>query len=392
MAVVRLCARGFRVTRLGAAAAGVLALAGCAASPVQPPATSSAASRCQQDARDWTPVGAKISADVTAEFAGSHTDEFRDFRALLVSVCGKPIVQRYDKSTANDTHNVASVTKSIVSTLVGTAIADGLIKGVDQTLVQLLPQHAADMTPAERSITLRQLLTMTAGLDKDGPDASTGPWIDSTEWVSAILREGSTGTGQFGYSSATSHLLAAILVRATGRPLIDYAREKLFDPLGIATRPAAQPLLAPASATAYDKAGFAWPLDHQGINFGAGYVKLTPSDMLKLGQLYLDGGRIKGRQVVPAAWVHDATTAQVDTHSGFGGPNYGYQWWVTSAGSDPAFAAVGFGGQLIEVVPHRQLVVVFSTKLLADPNQVVRVDAEAYEEMVGKVIAPRIAP
>ncbi len=375
-----------------AAAAGLLALAGCAAPPVQSPPAPTARTRCHQDAGTLAAAGARISADITAEFATSYTDQFQDFRALLVSVCGKPVLQRYDKSTASATHNVASVTKSVVSTLVGIAIRDGFLKGVDQTLAQLLPGHASEMTPAVASVTLRQLLTMTAGLDKDGPSSSVGPWIESTDWVRGILREGSTGTGQFGYSSATSHVIAAILVRATGRPLLDYAREKLFDPLGIETRPAAQPLLVPAGVPEYDKAGFAWPVDPQGINFGAGFLKMKSADMLKLGQLYLDGGVFAGRQVVPAEWVHDATRGQVDTDSGFAGSGYGYQWWVTTAGPDPAFAAVGFGGQLIEVVPKRQLVVVFSTELTSDPNQVVRADSRSYEEMVGRLIAPRVTP
>jgi len=149
--------------------------------------------------------------------------------------------------------------------------------------------------------------------------------------------------------------------------------------------------MVPASAAQYDAAGFAWPVDHQGVNFGPGWLKLTATDMRKLGQLYLDGGQVNGRQVVPAQWVDDATTTQVAT-SGPYGAGYGYQWWVTTAGADPAFAAVGFGGQLIEVVPNRHLVVVFTTNLTTDPNQVVRADSRAYELMVERFIAPRITP
>ena len=112
--------------------------------------------------------------------------------------------------------------------------------------------------------------------------------------------------------------------------------------------------------------------------------------MLKLGQLYLDDGRVGGRQIVPAQWVHEATTAHVSTSSGFGGDGYGYQWWVTKAGPDDAYAAVGYGGQLIEIVPARELVVVFATEWLAAGNQVVRADSRAYEGMVARLIAPTI--
>jgi len=387
----RFLVRGRRAYLVWVVAIGALTLAGCTAAPAAAPETS-APSLCQQDASALTAVGLQISADLTAEFANSYTDQFHEFRALLVSACGRPVLERYDKATATDHHNVASVTKSVVSTLVGIALAEGLIGGLDDKLAQLLPEHAADMSPTVASLTLRQLLTMTAGLDPDRPDASVGPWFQSTNFVGSILRQGSQGTGQFGYSSATTHVLAAVLVHATGRPVLDYAREKLFDPLGIQTRPAVQPLMVPASAAEYDAAGFAWPVDHQGVNFGPGWLKLTPADMMKLGQLYLDGGQVNGHQVVPAQWVNDATTAQVTTGSQPYGADYGYQWWVTNAGADPAFAAVGFGGQLIEVVPNRHLVVVFATNLTADPNQVVRADSRAYELMVERFIAPRITP
>jgi CubicO group peptidase (beta-lactamase class C family) len=330
-------------------------------------------------------------ASVKSEMAGSYTDQFGDLRAVLVSVCGKPALQHYEKSTAASFHNVASVTKSVLATLVGIAVADGSLHGVHQNLAELLPERRKDMTSEVAAITVRQLLTMTAGLDADLPDASVGPWINSSDFVGAILREGiQQPKGQFHYSSASSHLLAAILVRATGQPLLDYARAKLFDPLAIVTRPAAQPLLVPASASAYDKAGFAWPVDHQGVNSGGGYLRLTPPDMLKLGQLYLDDGRVGGRQIVPAQWVHEATTAHVSTRSGYGGDGYGYQWWVTKAGPDDAYAAVGYAGQLIEVVPARELVVVFATEWLAAGNQVVRADSRAYQSMVARLIAPTV--
>jgi CubicO group peptidase (beta-lactamase class C family) len=300
------------------------------------------------------------------------------------------VLERYQGATASESRNIASVTKGFVSSLVGLALADGSLRSLDQTLAQLLPDQARLMTPAVASITLRQLLTMTAGLDQDLSDGEFGTWIESANFVRSILRDGVSGTGQheFGYSSASSHLLAAILTRATGRPLLDYARARLFDPLGINTRPAAQPTLDPAGLPAYnDQAGFAWPVDGQGNSFGAAFLKITPRDMLKLGQLYLNGGRWNGKQVLPAAWVRAATTAQVQTPGGLGGESYGYQWWVTTAGQDPAYAAVGFGGQLIEVIPRRKLVIVFSTEIGAAPVGTARL-----EFLASETIAPTVTP
>ena len=141
---------------------------------------------------------------------------------------------------------------------------------------------------------------------------------------------------------------------------------------------------------AWEKPGFAWPVDHQGINMGGVHLKLRPRDMVKLGQLYLDGGRWNGKQILPAAWVRDATTARVWAGEA-GGSSYGYQWWVTTAGKDPAFAAVGFGGQLIEVVPRLKLVVVFSTKF-NNSDAPVTVGSDVLEGMVSRIIAPALTP
>ena len=143
--------------------------------------------------------------------------------------------------------------------------------------------------------------------------------------------------------------------------MLDYARAKLFDPLGIVTRPALQPLWDARNLNAYNSAGFAWPVDPQHRHFGFGLLKLRARDMANIGILYLNDGRWQGKQLVPAAWIHDATTTHEPAAAG---PSfsYGYQWWVTStAADDPAYLAWGFGGQMIEVVPRRQLVVVVST-------------------------------
>ncbi|MEP6649658.1 MAG: serine hydrolase [Lapillicoccus sp.] len=386
---------GTRVTS-SAALAVVVGLCACTSPDTGPTSVTTATTAitpavCPADDTASRNLGAGIWKAVSEEFANSTTDRFRDVRAVLVSVCGQPVVQQFLGSTAQDYHVVASVTKSVVSTLVGIAQAEGAIRSLDQNLDELLPQRRRDMTPAVAAVTLRQLLTMSAGLDADHLDNSASEWELSRDFVGAILREGMQGPlGHFAYSSASSHVIAAILVQATGRPVLDYARVKLFDPLGIPSQPAAQPVLEPQSMTGYDSAGFTWPVDHQGVNIGGGWLKLTPGDMLKIGQLYLDEGRYQGRQVVPAQWVHDATTQQVETDNGFAGPGYGFHWWVTTAGADAAYAAIGFGGQVVEVVPARQLVAVFSTELLAT-TQFVRVDGKAFEDLVSYVVIPRLA-
>jgi len=175
---------------------------------------------------------------------------FEDLRAVLVLVGGRPLVERYYDSSAEATSNVASVTKSLMSILVGVALDEGDLGSVDQTLAELLPDYAAIMTPDVAGVTLEQVLTMTAGLPED-PRAAAPPHYLTEDWVAAILTgrlEQPPGTS-FAYASAGSHLLSAILVEATGRSVLDYARDKLFDPLGINTDPAAEPLARAHRAT-----------------------------------------------------------------------------------------------------------------------------------------------
>jgi CubicO group peptidase (beta-lactamase class C family) len=375
--------------------------AACTTSSVGPSSTTAATAAagaatpavCSASDAALADAGATIWQGISDEFTNSPKDQFHDARAVLISVCGRPVVTQYlGGAKPEDYHTIASVTKSITSTLVGIALSEGALKSLDQTLGELLPGRHPDMAPAVAALSLRQLLTMSSGLDADGANGAVSDWSTSTDFVGGILRLGITGhVGQFAYSTATSHVLAAVLRQATGRPLLEYAREKLFDPLDIPTQPAEQPLLAESSMAGYDGSGFSWPVDHQGVNFGGGWLRLRPADLLKLGQLYLDGGRYHGRQVVPAQWVRDATARQVDTNGGFGGPAYGYQWWVTTAGkeAEPAYAAIGYGGQIIEVVPSRRLVAAFVTEVLTT-TAYEKVDGKSYEDVVSYLVVPHL--
>ena len=153
----------------------------------------------------------------------------------MASRCSSTIT----RGSASDTSNLFSVTKSVVGTLIGIALSDGSLGSIDQPLGELLPAYAADMEPEEAAITLRQLLTMTAGLPEElGRDLPE--WMLTDDWVRSILAEPleqSPGEG-FAYSNASSHLLSAVLTEATGMSVLDYARARLFDPLGITSRPA----------------------------------------------------------------------------------------------------------------------------------------------------------
>ena len=290
-------------------------------------------------------------------------------RAIIVNVNGRTRFERYYSSSPDESRSTFSVTKSVTSTLVGIAISEGRLR-LDERLSQMLPRYAPEMKPSVAAVTLRQLLTMTAGFT-DTWDLTDDPIVTSPDWVRYALAHQDYAPGtEFHYSDHGAHLLAPILVQATGQSVLAYARAKLFDPLGIVTRPGAEPTFDPQAASPppeYVKARFAWPIDPQRFHMTEALIKLRPRDMATFGQLFLQGGEWNRRQVVPAAWVAQATTAQAGKafpliESGtFNPTNYGYFWWVEPTTGLPAYYAWGYGGQLVEVVPSLHLVIVMSS-------------------------------
>jgi CubicO group peptidase (beta-lactamase class C family) len=314
---------------------------------------------------------------------------YRSLRAVLIIVEGRTVVERYYQTSAAEYRDIESVTKSVMSTLVGIAIDEGLIRDVDQTLAELLPSYAASMKRSVARTTLRQVLTATGGFEGEIDEGAFG-FTESEDWVRGVLDRAVRRPGrQFAYSNGGAHLLSAILQQSTGMSVLDYARAKLFDPLVIPTRPAAEPAGDFGEAhnlDAYLRADFAWPVDPQRRHLGWAMIKLRPRDMARLGLLYLQEGRWKHRQVVPARWVQEATTAKVATEELLEG--YGYMWWTTTMGDDPAYIAWGYGGQLIEVVPARDLVVVVSSDVDLTGQTPARIGPSNLLSMVTSYIEP----
>lgn len=258
-------------------------------------------------------------------------------RTVLVQHGGALVAERGDTDSPR---NVKSLSKSILSAAVGIAISDGLIEGIDQPVAELLPD-AIDWSaePAKRGILVRHLLTMTAGLaGTSGEDY--GAWVASPDWVRAALaRPLVAEPGEtFIYSTGNTHVLSAALARSSGMSTREYVERAVLSPIGAAIA--------------------AWDRSPQGIHMGGNNLALTPRDLLALGELYLNRGRLDGRRVLPSRWVDEST----QVHSA-GWPDrygrYGYLWWVRPSG---AFMAVGYGGQLLYVAPaHGAVVVVLST-------------------------------
>lgn len=264
--------------------------------------------------------------------------------SFLVARDGRIVSEHYYRGANRDRRvNIKSASKSVISALVGIAIADCRIRGIDQPLAELLPpRYQADLASdaRKRAITVEHLLSMRAGLQPTSFD-NYGAWVSSRDWVRDALRRPIVAEpgGPMLYSTGSTHLLSAAITRATGMSTYAYARARLFRPLRIDLRP--------------------WQTDPQGIYFGGNEMLLTPRDMLRFGELYLGRGRYDGVQVVPEAWV-EASTRPL-TRSPWSGEEYGRGWWVKQSGTHRVFFAWGYGGQYIFVVPDLRLVMVTSS-------------------------------
>jgi CubicO group peptidase (beta-lactamase class C family) len=349
-----------------------------------------------------TPEELAASIEPAVEEYMTDVDPDGQVRAVIVQHGGEPVVERYVDATADDHWDTQSVTKSVMSTLIGIAVADGHIEGVEQTLGDLLPSRAAEMTDDTAGVTLHQVLTHTGGFagEEGGPGSD---YFFAEDWVGRILadrNEAGPVDGSFTYSNAGAHLLSAVLVEATGMPVLDYARESLLDPLGIPTEPAFEPAFDFTDEAAvtelyeqYRDADFTWPVDPQGVHEGPCCVKLRAQDLAAIGQLYLDGGRVGEEQVVPEEWVEQATKPHVEVN-GAGISGYGYMWGTNDVAGEPGFIAYGSGGQVIQVVPGQGLVVVVATEFdPLDPSRLGKqFGRESAVSLVELAVVPQLSP
>jgi len=270
--------------------------------------------------------------------AAKAAEEIPRLRSLLVSHRGRIVLEHYAAPRAKGLSNIKSASKSVIAALVGIAIDRGYIKGVQQPIAEYFPELRKDADPRKQRITIEDLLTMRTGMESTSFD-NYGEWVRSRNWVRFVLDRpliNDPGT-DMEYSTGSTHLLSAILTKATRRSTWQFAQEALGKPLGI-TIPQ-------------------WPRDPQGVYFGGNDMLMTPRQMLAFGELYLNGGRAKGMQVVPRGWVE--TSCKGRGRSRFNPDQlYGYGWWLREFGDEESCFAWGYGGQYILLFKRLDLVVV----------------------------------
>ena len=244
-----------------------------------------------------------------------------------------------------DIHTLQSVTKSIAATVVGIALARGEIASVDVPLLTFFKdRNLTRVDPRLHQATLDDLLTMRSGIewhesDRPMDDTNTTLQLErSKDWIQFTLdqpMDAAPGT-KWVYNSGGSQLISGIIKTATGRFIDDYASDTLFRPLGIRD--------------------FHWKRTPTGHPDTEGGLYLSAPDLAKIGLLYLRDGMWDGRRLLPEGWVRSATAARA---TGLAGEwDYGYQWWRTSRDGADVWVGRGFGGQLLVVIPSRDIVAV----------------------------------
>jgi CubicO group peptidase (beta-lactamase class C family) len=372
----------FRLVRKSAAAVALALLIPCCAG-------SGAFALAQTVSKDW-PTGAPkefgISPEKLAAFdADIASGKYGLVDSMLVLRCGTDV---YDKSYphdygqiygdrakkegplnhdpqgaynyfstefhpfyhGSDMHTMQSVTKTVTSVTIGIArTRDDFTASLDAPILQFLSGHKiTNLDTRKKSITIRDLLTMTAGLEwhedlpYDDPKNSADIMEASHDWAQYVIDQPmAEEPGKvFVYNSGATELLAQIFKKVTGKNIDEYAEEHLFKPLGMR---------------------YFWKHSPTGLPDTEGGLYLSSHDLAKIGQLYLKGGMWGGQEIVSPSWIKESVTPQVSVPGSDW--KYGYLWWLQSLGSAPddvAWAARGFGGQQLFVVPEYDMVAVFT--------------------------------
>ena len=287
--------------------------------------------------RTSSPEAQSLDSEKLDEMLAAIKEQDLNLHSLLIIRHGYLVSENYFGSYQPDTrHELYSVTKSFIATLIGIALDKGYLQGTDQRIVDFFPERTfANLDHQKSVMTLDDTLTMRTGLDwHEGEPAYQG-LSTSPDWIQYVLDEPMVAIpgSQFNYCSGCSHVLSTVLSQTTSLNTRDFAEQYLFKPLGITNA--------------------RWDVDAEGIPNGGWGLQLTPRDMAKLGYLYLQDGQWDGQQIVSAEWVKNATRTHTQTDGELG---YGYQWWTYPALQ--AYTALGLDGQTIFVIPEKDLIVV----------------------------------
>jgi CubicO group peptidase (beta-lactamase class C family) len=314
------------------------------------------------------------SAFIVAEHKG-----FVD--ALLIVRSGKIVSEKYYNGFNRDLpHNIMSVSKSMLSAIAGITIYGDYGLDLQDRMLDYFPEYDTDdLDPRKDQITIYHLLTMRMGIEGEETDDyrvyselyNSENWIRSTIEYPLVSDPGK----YMRYNTFITHLLSGVITRATGRSTLEFAREYLFQPMGIDID--------------------YWEKDPQGIYFGGNSMYVTPREMAVFGLLYLQNGTLNGKQIVPSEWVKKSLEPSTHTvhPNGWGTwKNYDYAslWWLGQFNGYDSFMGYGYGGQFVIVFPGLDLIVVATCNNNIPPEETTEQEWTIFE-LVTRYILPSLS-
>lgn len=308
------------------------------------------------------------SFDELARDAKRAAGDLSRLDSLLGSVSGEIVFETYARGAGpHRTHNIKSASKSLIGAMVGIALEEGWIESLDTPIARYFPRRLGPNVddPRKREITVEHLLTMRSGLTSTS-GGNYGAWAMSRSFVGWTLSRPLTDPpgARMNYSTGSSHLLSAVLTRASGRSTWEIGQEYLARPLG------------------FDLPR--WQRDPEGFYLGGNNMAMTPRQMLAVGELYRNDGVAAGRRVLPEGWVEASCTPYGRSHRS--GRLYGYGWWIDQIGGHETCFAWGYGGQYILVVPSLDLVVVATSS--TDPRGRRGYRRNLFDVIIREIIEP----
>ncbi|WP_432403164.1 serine hydrolase domain-containing protein [Wukongibacter sp. M2B1] len=317
------------------------------------------------------PSTLKMDSKKLSELDPIIKSEYINMNGISIVRNGYIAYERYYNGYGPDnTHHVTSVTKSIISTLIGIAIDAGYIKNVNQKVLDFFPEYVSyDTDSQKRKITIGHLLTMTAPYPFDDWQEPLDKMCMQPDWVKYTLdmlgQDGVIGT--FKYSTAGAHLLSAIITRSTGKSAREFANERLFKSIGMKEIQSYE-MKSFGFEDLFGKNVKGWVKDPKGNSTGGWGLTLTVRDMARFGFLYLNRGTWNNKQIISKTWVDKSTSLHSKTLIDESIINYGYLWWLRETDGVFAYLALGDGGNVICCIPEKDLVIAIASDFIINPR------------------------
>jgi CubicO group peptidase (beta-lactamase class C family) len=300
--------------------------------------------------KEVTPVSQGMESEALDRMVKYINGEKLRIHSVIIYKNGTvPFEAYFNKYNKDVSHNMKSTSKGVISVLIGIALREGYIESLDENILTYFPEYSAEHA-GKPDITIRDLLTMSSGLKwKENGLNSMYTFFVSKRIVKRVLNLSleSTPGSTFNYNTGLTHLLSAIISKASGMSTLDFARRYLFEPLDIEN--------------------VQWDTDRDGYHIGGSELFITPRAMIKLGVMYLQNGIYQGKQIIPAKWVAESTETQIQGTFHGTQIKYGFLWWLnignplfTYLNNANSFVAMGVRGQRIFISPDNNMVVVIT--------------------------------